>query len=64
MFTFVALHHVHREATKVIMGETLGLFSIVEQTLRQDVLVLSKQPERGEGTTEEESWHKKKYMEK
>lgn len=46
--TLVPLHHVHREATEVIMGETFGLFSIVEQMLRKDVLVLSKQSQRGE----------------
>lgn len=45
--TSVPLHHVHRRATKVIMGETLGLFPIVKQRLREDVLVLSKHSQRG-----------------
>ena len=58
----VPLHHVHSGATKVIIGETLGLFPIMKQRLREDMLVLSKQPKKGRGTTEEQSWHKKKWV--
>lgn len=41
------LHRVHRGATKVITGETRGLFLMVEQRLVEDVLVLSKDRQRG-----------------
>lgn len=47
LFLLFLLHLFQRGATKVLVGETPGLFLVVEQRLAEDEPVLSKDSQRG-----------------